>query len=94
MPKYINAENAENTLRQYAEQKHANGEIELANGILKAVCKLKTIPAADAKEVVRGKWVGQSSDYEDFCECSICGHYQDDVSDFCPSCGADMREVK
>ena len=28
-------------LRVYAEQKHAGGEVELANGILKAVCFLE-----------------------------------------------------
>ncbi|WP_304508936.1 hypothetical protein [Anaerotignum sp.] len=47
--RYIDAEIAEKSLRQYADQKHANGEIELANGILKAVCKLKTLPAAELK---------------------------------------------
>ena len=43
-------------LREYAEQKHRNGEVELANGILKAVCFLKSesnIPAAyDVEKVV------------------------------------------
>ncbi len=36
-------------LREYAEQKHAGGETELANGILKAVCflqKEENVPTA------------------------------------------------
>lgn len=43
-------------LREYAEQKHRNGEVELANGILKAVCFIKNegnIPVAyDVGKVV------------------------------------------
>ena len=70
---------------------HYTGDITGSNDVEKL---LDLQPTADAKEVVRGKWIGQSSDYEDFCECSICGHYQEDDSDFCPSCGADMREVE
>ncbi|WP_313528763.1 DUF551 domain-containing protein [Anaerotignum sp.] len=65
MARCIDAEIAEKSLRQYAEQKHANGEIELANGILKAVCKLKTLPAADVKEVVRGKWIKFELEYDE-----------------------------
>lgn len=34
----ISRSNTIASLRAYAEQKHANGEVELANGILKAVC--------------------------------------------------------
>lgn len=30
-----------NNLREYAEKKFQNGEIEMAHGILKAVCKIK-----------------------------------------------------
>lgn len=90
MAKYINIETAENSLRQYAEQKHANGEIELANGILKAVCKLKTLPSADVKEVVRGKWV-RSVFAGDFHKCSVCDGVWNRKFDFCPSCGAKME---
>lgn len=43
-------------LRNYAEQKHYNGEVELANGILKAICfieKEENIPTAyDLDKVV------------------------------------------
>ena len=43
-------------LREYAEQKHYNGEVELANGILKAICFIEyeeNIPTAyDVEKVV------------------------------------------
>ena len=86
MDKYINADK----LRQavLAQSPNIYSDWETA-GVLNLINKQ---PTADVKEVVRGKWIGQSSDDEDFCECSICGHYQEDVSDFCLSCGADMRE--
>lgn len=42
-------------LRDYAEQKHYNGEVELANGILKAICFIEykeNIPTAYDEEKV------------------------------------------
>lgn len=33
----------EKDLREYAEQKFQNGEIEFAHGILKAVCRIKDV---------------------------------------------------
>lgn len=47
-------------LRDYAEQKHYNGEVELANGILKAVCFIEheeNIPTAyNVDAVVDALW--------------------------------------
>lgn len=61
------------------------------------------LPAADVAPVVRGRWV--HGDYGPYC--SNCdgypptrkryGHPGDtefDYTKFCPSCGADMREVQ
>lgn len=49
---------------------------------------MELIPAADVRPVVRGKWE------TDTCHvyCSICGEYENNKSNFCPNCGADMRE--
>ena len=38
MSDLISRSDTMNRLRNYAEQKHCNGEVELANGILKAIC--------------------------------------------------------
>ena len=54
------------------------------------------IPAADVRPVVRGKW---STVYDDFMKsnydtCSCCGkeYFGANGFNFCPNCGADMRE--
>ena len=41
----------------------------------------------------RGEWVEQEDDYHHYWECSECGMGVglDDIRNFCPHCGADMR---
>lgn len=41
--KVLSIDFLEKDLRDYAEQKFQNGEIELAHGILKAVCRIKDV---------------------------------------------------
>lgn len=58
---------------------------------------IKRIPAADVRPVKRGKW---SYDWGESIRCSACGETVNGVSskstsdlfDFCPNCGADMRQ--
>ena len=57
---------------------------------------LNNLPAADVRPVVRGKW---SIVYDDFMKsnydtCSCCGkeYFGANGFNFCPNCGADMRE--
>lgn len=60
------------------------------------------IPAADVRPVVRGKWIihkpfdSGRHNCNECIECSVCGtwfgHDCYEISNFCPSCGADMRE--
>lgn len=44
------------------------------------------------EEKPQGEWIDQDfddlkiSDYR----CNQCGHYQDDITNFCPNCGAKM----
>lgn len=53
---------------------------------------LKSIPAADVRPVVRGKW-----EYISFMtvKCSNCQEifHELEGDNFCPNCGADMREI-
>lgn len=59
--------------------------------------RIKDIPAADFRPVVRGKWetVAVNDDrlpYPALIRCSECGHFDVWAFSFCPNCGADMRE--
>jgi hypothetical protein len=66
------------------------------------VAFLRSIPAADVRPVVRGKWIDRDDDYYgwNMWACSACGEefvLTDGTPDmneyhFCPNCGADMRE--
>lgn len=57
---------------------------------------IDTEPTADVKEVVRSKWIQINNSQEHHCE--NCGAsfdlyaYCTDGCNFCPYCGADMRE--
>ena len=58
------------------------------------IATINSIHSADVRENVRGKWVKKESPSMIWCECSIC-HYRprnNDLSYFCPYCGADMRQ--
>jgi hypothetical protein len=81
-------------------------EIAMCNGDYKEAFKMllekiESIPAADVRPVVRGKWE-RMSDNDVFgdihCKCSACGEdwWQGPgwfrKANFCPNCGADMRE--
>lgn len=48
-------------------------------------------PAADVRPVVHSFWVYNPGD--NFPYCDNCGMPQDARSDFCHSCGADMRQT-
>ena len=58
---------------------------------------IRDIPAADVRPVIHGEWIYGSSDDA---WCSVCGEIFNDFDchvdqyNFCPNCGADMREVE
>ncbi len=58
-----------------------------------AKSQFKTIPAADVRPVVRGKWEFRSTDAiaSKAWTCSVCGRRKVFKTNFCPQCGADMR---
>lgn len=59
------------------------------------ISRLDAVPAANVRPVVRGRWeypLGMAWNYV----CSNCGYGGTDTvrkRNFCPHCGADMREV-
>lgn len=67
--------------------------------IMKAKSELQALPAADVVEVRHGRWIydcertmGDGWTYKQY-HCSACGK-QDigAMQNFCPNCGADMKE--
>jgi hypothetical protein len=61
----------------------------LLHGAKKAI---ESIPAADVRPVVRGKWNPNVPPRDLRPRCSVCGELQPQKTNFCPNCGADMRE--
>lgn len=73
-----------------------DGDIEHNKTLDKAHEAIVAMPAADVREVRKGKW-----EYDHWCEfkCSVCGAFSKSEpyrgrENFCPNCGADMREEK
>ena len=65
--------------------------------------RFNQIPAADVRPVVRGMYIGDYDGYADgapvydIWSCSVCGCVFEDWDEkptynFCPACGADLRE--
>jgi hypothetical protein len=72
---------------------HAN-EIDLGwpDGNMAFVEMIKELPTADVRPVVRGRWIDTDNYYQRW-KCSACGcHTREAAPNFCPNCGADMRE--
>ena len=59
-------------------------------GIGDVLDDLDDFPAADVRPVQRGKWEYNPGDNIPYC--SECMMPQDSECNFCPNCGADMRE--
>jgi rubrerythrin len=58
---------------------------------------VNSIPAADVKPVVHGKWESHGEGFKWVYICSVCGfvdgHPMNDRMNYCPACGADMRRT-
>ena len=68
-----------------------------ADAVLSFLCEVKLtldkLPAADVRPVVRGKWMERRFSEDVYgAECSVCHTTWDYGTNFCPNCGADMRE--
>ena len=96
MSDYISRESAIKALRdlrkQFSIEEDENKAFNLGlfQGIIFASKEIKAIPAADVRPVVRGKWEYNPGDNIPYC--SECMMPQDSECNFCPNCGADMRE--
>ena len=83
-------------MAEYIEREAALSSQNKSMNLFECRKRLESIPAADVRPVVRGKWL---DDWETGCsECSVCHDsflWEDfkGVADwnYCPNCGADMR---
>lgn len=98
MSDYIKREDAKLRIFEYGVRHRDNGSIASACENLER--QMNALPAADVVERKRGKWFrGYNPNYSPFDDsgeyrycCSECKHVQNRVSNFCPNCGADLRE--
>lgn len=83
---------------------NAYDAVQRKNGPWRFETLIESVPAANVRPVVLGRWVKIYEDGEPAVEqhqvgvcCSKCMRMPEDKfteSDFCPHCGADMREAK
>ena len=75
----------------------------VAVGVAMAKVAVNHTPAADVRTVVKAEWYGEADGYADgelvydIWSCPICGKCFEEWEEkpdwnFCPNCGADMRE--
>lgn len=87
--------------KEYIEREAAAAFAENcgAHFVAKRLMNKEAFPAADVREVVRGKWETVMLDHERMgCRptahyCSECHHITWFRTFFCPNCGADMRQT-
>lgn len=61
--------------------------------IMQWLMELEERREADEKPWERGKWIFcEHRNNFDYYLCSQCSHISDDITAFCPDCGADMRD--
>ena len=85
-------------MKEYIEREEAIKEFERYGAEDDAIAVLNSIPAADVRPVVRGKWV--SVPHKLSRVCSLCWHDEPykfaekdvEVYNYCPNCGAKMEE--
>ena len=98
MSDYISRDSAIEELLSLAKRREARGAI-LSADEYEIIRWLNTLPAADVREVKRGKWEEMPHNmvwnadgiYRAAYKCSNCEQTLPFAGDFCPNCGADMR---
>lgn len=93
MPEYISREAAIKRLSSWREVIKENfGENdEYAICLEEAMDKIEDLPAADVREVRRGRWITKPHKMMgDSPCCSECGAFEPMERNFCPNCGASM----
>lgn len=75
---------------------HLDSCIEQGKGLFKSVCVaikcfVERMPTVDAVEVVHGRWIRKGNEMK-CSKCKFIYYSNHDDFNYCPNCGADMRE--
>lgn len=90
---YISREAAMRLIDRYWQQAYNAHFLDAAVRLGSVYREMEDIPAADVREVVRGKWlVGTYGRVHHICSRCKFDYFSTHTSNFCPNCGADMRE--
>ena len=94
MTEYIEREAAFNAILNLVPKVDDDGYCWVIRG--DAARAIDSIPAADVRPVVRGRWVYEHDYYGSRYRCSSCGYTIHPVDEsgarYCPNCGARMEE--
>lgn len=88
MPEYIEREKLP---QEVSADGMSDTAVAFAAGYNTCLEHVKSIPAADVRPVVRGHFGKHTSPFTALC--SECGTSMNMHWNFCPNCGADMREA-
>lgn len=96
MTDYIERDELVSYFKAIATEELRDGSVErvLGAGVIATMAlEIKKFPAADVRPVVRGRWIVHDYGAGDInYECSECKEISCCGANFCPDCGADMRE--
>lgn len=70
---------------------HSDGIVEYNENKGQGWQTSEAVPTADMVEKKKGEWI-EDGYYNEPCVCSYCGVSGNPVWNFCPNCGAEMRE--
>ena len=79
-------------MAEYIERESVLQILSGKNAAWDAYQKVQSLPAADVRPVVHGRWVTRPYMMGKTEYCSRCGENYGRKHNFCPNCGADMRE--
>ena len=89
MSRYIKFDDAVKVMacEMYAEAQSQGFDVDSVEDFIpEAKAWINDAPSIDI-EPKRGEWI----DFKNGWKCSACGKWNNETSNFCPNCGADMR---
>ena len=89
MKKYIEQEAAISAMRKYQKTYARAEEFKLFAECL--IAEVEDTPAADVREVQKGRWITKPYMMGKTQYCSCCDENYGRKHNYCPNCGADMR---